>query len=334
MSLARRRVFVSALIAFLGAPALASAQEPEATEAKHPTKVAGLEAPPQPQPDVVTPPPAPKPNASPYSPPWQMRGVVPVTSVRSDTSFAFYDKPGDATVASILGVSFKATPELMPLVRVGVVGNSSPQPVGGAVNIVNPVVGAIYGLKLGDFRLAPFLGCNVPVGMGGGDKPDPGHAAANGAGNLARSAMDGVMFTPNYFALLPGIGFAYVAHGFTAQTDATFIEFIRVRGDKNPMAKDAARSNLTFGLHVGYFLLPQLSIGAELHGQAWLANASVKSDAANRSQLSLAAGPRFHMRLRDGVWFRPGVAYSGGIDKPMSGAGEKVVQLDLPVSFQ
>ena len=336
MTLVRRRVFTSQLALALLAPAAASAQEAGGAEQpKRPTRVAGLEQPAQPPPDAVVPaPPAPKPTPAPYSPPWQMRGVVPVNAIRSDTSLGFNDKPGDTTVASILGASFKLTPSLMPMVRAGVVGNSTSAPTGGGFNIVNPMVGALYGIKLGDFRLAPFLGANVPIGMGGGDKPDKGKAAANAAGNLARSAMDGVMFNPNYFAVLPGVGLAYVAHGFTAQIDATFIEFVRVRGQNNPGAKDSARSNLTGGLHVGYFVLPQLSFGAELRGQVWLVNDSVPSDAAGRSQLSAAAGPRFHFEIRDKVWFRPGVAYSGGIDKPMSGAGEKVVQLDLPVSFQ
>jgi hypothetical protein len=115
---------------------------------------------------------------APYSLPWQLRPAVPVSVLRSDTAVALHDdaagKPS-YTAASTLLFSYKVTRDFAPFVRLGLVG--SPQ---GAV-VTNPAFGATYGLKLGrDFRLAFFLGLTAPVGMGGGDRPNPDHAAVIG----------------------------------------------------------------------------------------------------------------------------------------------------------
>ena len=73
--------------------------------------------------------------------------------------------------------------------------------------VTNPAFGATYGLKLGrDFRLGFFLGLTAPVGMGGGDKPNPDAAAVIKLGVPARSAMDNAMFAVNDFTVFPGVG--------------------------------------------------------------------------------------------------------------------------------
>src|SRR5689334_15864953 len=86
---------------------------------------------------------APAPPPPPYSLPWQLRPVVAATVIRSDTALAFYENPmsgeSGSTVASMLLGSYKVTPELAPLVRLGVVSNSPPDGAGdSAVNFLNP----------------------------------------------------------------------------------------------------------------------------------------------------------------------------------------------------
>jgi hypothetical protein len=292
----------------------------------------------------MAPPPPP-----PYSLPWQLRPVAVANVVRSDTAIAFYENPvsgeSGSTVASMLLGSYKVTPDLAPLVRLGLVSNSPPSgsmtaagaAIDSALNFINPVVGATYAIKLSpDFKLAPFLGFTIPIGGGGGDMPEPGNATANGAGILARSAMDNAMFAVNYFTVFPGLGFAYVNHGFTAQVEVTLLQLLRVRGENHPAGADSSRTNFTTGLHLGYFFIPQLSAGAELRYQRWLSTpAAVKADPtrASRDNTTVAIGLRGHFKLNDTMWLRPGLANARGLDDPMDLQKYNNVQLDVPFVF-
>jgi hypothetical protein len=304
-----------------------------------------------------------KPKPPPYSLPWQLRPVVAGNVVRLDTAVAFYKNPtsdkSGTTVASMLLFSYKVIENLAPLVRVGLVSNSPPDGnmVAGAMppkemdsstGFLNPVLGATYGIKLGkDFKLGLFLGLTVPIGSGGGDDAKPEAKEANRLGIPARSAMDNAMFAVNDFTIFPGVGFAYVGHGFTAQVEATLLQLTRVKGDEKNAAgvaanPDKSKTNFTTGLHVGYFVIPMLSLGAEIRHQRWLSTPkAVEADEALaddaqmgvRDTTTFAVGPRFHFKLSDSVWFRPGVAYAMPLDKPFSKSKHKMVQLDLPVAF-
>jgi len=293
---------------------------------------------------------APAPPPPPYSLPWQLRPVVAGNVVRSDTAIAFYENPvsgeSGSTVASMLLGSYKVTPDFAPLVRLGVVSNSPPESAGeSGFNFINPVVGGTYAFKLSpDFKLAAFLGLTIPVGGGGGDMPESGNAAANGAGIVARSAMDNAMFAVNYFTIFPGVGLAYVNHGFTAQIEVTLLELLRVRGKDNPANADSARTNFTAGLHLGYFFIPQLSAGAELRHQRWLSTPStikaggmtMRTQAMEdtlRDTTTFAIGIRGHIKLNDTMWLRPGIAYARALDDPMDLAKYNIVQVDLPFVF-
>jgi hypothetical protein len=340
------------------APAAAApAAPPEPVPAAAP---AAVEAAPAPAMASEAPPAEPavaKPKPPPYSLPWQLRPAVVGNVVRSDTAFAFYKdaagKESGSTVASMLLASYKVTESFAPLVRVGVVSNSPPsgtmaagKPVDSAVNFINPVVGGTYAIKPAKpLRLAFFLGLTIPVGSGGGDDPKAKNTTANAAGIRARSAMDNAMFAVNDFTVFPGVDFAYVAGGFTAQIEATVLQLTRVKGDKQPAMglpknPDKSKTNFTMGIHVGYFLAPFLSVGVEWRHQRWLSTPkSVEADEASmtpqglRDTSTFALGPRFHFKLSDSVWFRPGVAFAMATDKPMEKAEYKIVQLDLPIAF-
>lgn len=296
--------------------------------------------------------PPPSPPRPPYSLPWQLRSAMAGTGVRSDTAIASFKDAksgnGGTTVATMLTGSYQVANGFAPMVRLGFVGNSppsavpvagTPAPPGGGVSLVNPVIGATYSLALpAHFRLAFFLGVTVPIGMGGGDTPDGTQLAAAKAGVLARSAMDNAMFAVNDMTVFPGLDIAFVSHGFTAQAEVTLFQLGRVRGGggATPHNPDAAKTNLTTGLHLGYFIIPQLSLGAELRYQRWLSTpAAVAADAtgASRDNLSFAIGPRLNVKLSEGTWFRPGIAYARGLDDPMSKSSYNVVQLDLPFVF-
>ena len=117
--------------------------------------------------------------------------------------------------------------------------------------------------------------------------------------------------------------------------EATLFQLNRVRGDKAD--PDSSKTNLTMGLHLGYFLADMLSIGAELRYQRWLSppKAVTPTNAATSLDLaSIGVGPRLHFKLGPGVWMRPGVAYVRGFDAPMyRPMNDNIVQLDIPVVF-
>jgi hypothetical protein len=257
-----------------------------------------------------------------------------VSVVRSDTTAAFYEDAASnrgTTVASTILASYKVTPEIAPLIRMGFVQNSPPQG-GAALSLMNPVFGGVYAMKPNpELRLAFFLAIAVPFGQGGGNTPDPDRVLATRSGVPARSAMDNAMLAVNDLVVFPGADLAWVAGGLTVQLEVTVLQLTRVRGAD--VQRDASRTNLTGGVHLGYFFLPQLSLGAELRHQRWLSTpAAVESDGSLRDTTTFAMGPRVHIKLGD-LWFRPGIAYARGIDAPMSTSRYNIVQLDLPVVF-
>jgi hypothetical protein len=291
--------------------------------------------------------PAERPASAPYSLPFQLRPVTSATVLRSDTSFGAYDnlaaQHGFAVVSELTGSwripGTQAGPGtgLAPLVKLTVVNDSPPGTTAGGFAFVNPLVGASYAATLGSgLRASVFAGITIPVGMGGGDTPNPGEADARTVGPVIRAGMDNSLFAVNDVAFIPGLDVAYVAHGFTAQAEATFFQLERVRGAK--AQAEASKTNLTGGIHLGYFLAPFLSLGAELRIQWWLDPPfNVQNHKPNTSYdlTSLGVGPRLHFQLARDIWIRPGVSYTRGFDPPMTpkGFNDNVVQLDVPVVF-
>ena len=100
------------------------APPPAATEAAAPAPAATAVAA-----GTVAPAAAPTPPPPPYSLPWQLRPVGAVNVLRSDTAVAFYDNGAGAsgsTVATMLLGSYKVTPSLAPMVRLGFTQNDAP----------------------------------------------------------------------------------------------------------------------------------------------------------------------------------------------------------------
>jgi hypothetical protein len=246
------------------------------------------------------------------------------------------------TVATTLLASWKVPGTgpagfgLAPLVRFAAVSDSPPSSVasGGGFAVVNPLAGVTYAIPLGGgFRLAGFLGTTLPVGMGGGDNPNAGQADARNAGVWARAAMDNSLFAVNDWATIPGIDIAYVGHGFTVQAEATLFELVRVRGAQ--VQHEATKTNLTAGVHAGWFATRMLSIGAELRYQRWIdAPFAAEQGKTSVDNMTFAFGPRLHFPMGDSSWVRPGVAFSRGVDSPLAGTmNADIVQLDVPVVF-
>jgi hypothetical protein len=283
-------------------------------------------------------PPAAAPKPAPYSLPWLLRPAVPASVVRLDETLAFYRDPasGSSGASYLTGLvaTWRASPRWVPVFRQIFVHNAAPS--GGTdlsgSGLSNPLVGVSHLRPFGrGFRLSVFAATTIPVGSGGGDRPDPGAAAAMSAAIPARSAMDNALFATNYWTLVAGLGIARITPGLTLQAEATLLQLTRVRG---PSTQDESRTNFTAGLHVGHFFSPRLSLGGELRIQRWLSDAApVRRDPAAREQLTFGVGPRFHFRIAGRYWLRPGLSYSRAFDDPMKKKGYDILQLDVPFAF-
>jgi hypothetical protein len=182
-----------------------------------------------------------------------------------------------------------------------------------------------------NFKVPVFLGCTVPVGSGGGDTPDLADRAAMAAGVYARSALDNSLFAVNYQTVTAGAGLAYLFRGLTMQVEATVFQLTRVRGET--VDKDAGKTNLTAGIHLGYAVTPWLVASGELRGQRWLSTpASVLANPASREQFTGGLGLRSRVTLGR-VTLRPGAAFFVPLDDPMQKQGYRIVQVDVPVTF-
>lgn len=293
----------------------------------------------------LAPPPAPTapPAPGPYSLPWQLRPAAASTAVRLDSSVAFYDSAGQSgrTEATMLLGSYAVSPHLAPLVRLGIVQNQAPGAMPDGSSFINPIVGLTYSRHTEVIRWALFAGATIPVGAGSGDHPDAAVSAANTAGLQARSGMDNAMFAVNYATGILGGDVAYVGHRLTLQAEATLFQLFRVHGDgAGPQSTDGARTNSTMGVHAGYFLLPMLSVGAELRYQRWLTTptrlvmgAKVDIPDPNKDTMTVAIGPRLHFKVGRNMFLRPGVSYTRALDNPLSAASYNTLQVDVPVVF-
>lgn len=272
----------------------------------------------------------------PYSLPLQLRPAAAVNVVRVDSAHAMFDDAmgsGSTTATMVLG-SYKLHPAVAGFVRFGTVRNAPPTG-GSTTTIVNPALGAVYGGRMSkELRYGAMLAVALPLGMGGGNDGNADRAAAARAGILARSALDNAMFALNDLVVFPGFGLAYVADGLTVQGELTVLELVRVRGDA--VQADELKTNMTAGLHVGYFVTPWVSPMAELRYQRWLSTpAAVAADAtrASRDVLTASIGVRFHVEVSPGVFARPALAYARGLDDPMDARGYHIIHLDVPVPF-
>jgi hypothetical protein len=242
-----------------------------------------------------------------------------------------------STVATTLLASYKVTPSLAPLVRLAMVRNEVPGPMlGSGTSFVNPMLGISYGTSRGArWRSSAILAAALPVGMGGDEPATMDEvAAATAAGLAARSGMDNALFAVNYFVAMGGVDLAHVARDLTVQAEITLLQLFRARNADIPSGADATRTNLTTGLHVGYFLLPWVSAGGELRHQRWLSTPrAVAANASLRETTTFALGPRFHFKLSERTWLRPGLTYVRALDDPMAASRYQILQVDLPVAF-
>lgn len=286
-------------------------------------------------PQAPAPPPAPAPSPAPYVAPFGLRSVNAATSVRAETAYGL-NSGTSSTVVQYLTASYAIRPDLGVALRGGWV-DFIPQGSDSSRALTNLVVSGIWTARpIEPVRVAVTGGLGLPVAQGGGDRPDAGEAAAIAAGTLARSRLEGSsMFSPNDLVPFVSGDVAYVSGGLTVQAEATIYELLRVKG--SVADPDGNKTSLTTGVHVGYQIVPLLSLGAELRDQSYLTTpAAVESGKTSRSWVTVGGGPRLHFHLAKSIRFRPGLAYLQPLNDPsptISASAYHIVQLDLPLTF-
>lgn len=286
-------------------------------------------------------PPKPEANATPKSASgsapvvaaFGLRGVGAGSGIRLDQTFAPYAVADKSYFESVhfLSGSYKLSDSFAISARTGV-DRYGPSGASTTTGVLNTALGIQGATKVGSwFRFAASSGVVLPTANGGGNSPNPDVAAAHKAGNLARAFMSGSMFAANEVTFPLGVDLAFVAKGFTAQIETGLSAAFRVRGEQATV--DANKVNTGSGILVGYYVLPELSVGAELWYQRYLSTpTAVAKDSTQRDNLSVAGGVRAQVKAA-GTTFRPGVSYGVGLRGQVSDKHVQMVQIDLPVSF-
>jgi len=267
-----------------------------------------------------------------YSLPWVMRPGIAPDLLRVDVTVAMQSQATNtATIFTGGARPFRALPDLGFYGRVGVLSHApevgaSAGETGAA--LANPVLFALWTPKLAPgWRLPVFLGATVPVGAGA--DASPLRRATIASGILTRQAMDNAMFAANYFTVMGGAGLLWMGHGLTAQAEFTVLQLTRVTGES--VDADGSRTNFTVGGHVGYQVIPWLTVSLEAHYQRWLSTpAAVSANGLLRDQFTIGGGVRANLPLGSAL-VRPGVAFFLPVGGRMGELEYRVVQFDLAV---
>ncbi len=274
-----------------------------------------------------------------YSLPWVMRPAIAPTLLRVDVAVAMQSQA--TNTASIFTGGLRPIRSRQDLGFYGRVGVLTHAPDTGAqagetgAALANPVLFALWTPQLAPgWRLPVFLGATVPVGAGA--DASPLRRATIGTGIQTRQAMDNAMFAANYFTVMGGAGLMWMGHGLTAQAEFTVLQLTRVWGES--VDKDESRTNLTVGLHVGYQVVPWLTVSAEMHYQRWLSDpaavvgAAPAGNALRRDQLTVGGGVRGNFPVGRFL-LRPGVAFFIPTNGFMDSKDYRILQFDLAVPF-
>ncbi len=286
--------------------------------------------------ETPAPPPPPGPMArARYSLPWNLRPAIAPNILRVDVALAFQSTAlSTATIFTGGGKPFAGVPDLGIYGRLGVVSNA-PDNADSQTTLVNPLVFALWTPQIATgLRLPVFLGATVPIGTG--SDASAMQRAAFGSGVYTRQAMDNAMFAANYFTVMGGAGLMWMGHGLTAQAEFTVLQLTRVWGES--FERDESRTNLTVGAHVGYQVIPWLTVSAEMHYQRWLSDpaavvaAPPAGNELKRDQLTLGCGVLGNFAAGR-VLLRPGVAFFVPVGGFMNAQDYRVLQFDLAAPF-
>lgn len=288
----------------------------------------------QPAPPVAQPAPPPGPMArARYSLPWNLRPAIAPNIVRVDSALAFQAAAlSTVTILTGGGRPISSVPDLGFYGRLGV-ETHAPNGADTRTAFANPVLFGLWTPQVATgLRIPVFLGVSVPVGQG--SDASAAQRAAFGSGVYTRQAMDNAMFAGNFFATMAGVGVMWMGHGLTTQFEATLVQLFRVWGEA--VDADTSRTNLMMGAHVGYQVIPWLTVSVEAHYQRWLSDPaavvgpSPGGNSLRRDQFTLGGGVRGNIPVGRAL-LRPGVAFFMPVGGWMGAQDYKILQFDLAV---
>jgi hypothetical protein len=316
----RPRRWVAGLVAGALSFAVVRAAHADAPAVEAPSGTAERAAPEEPQP-------------APYAAAFGLRVPAAATAVRAETAYGL-DVLASRTVVEYLTAAYAPTRRLSFFVRGGWV-ELTPESGPSVSAFTNVALGGQWAGRLSrGWRVAGTLGTGLPVAQGGGSPPDAGAASAIAAGNLARSRLEGsTMFSPNDVAPFVGGDIGWASGGLTVQAEANLFELVRVRGEA--VDHDATKTSFMGGVHAGYFVFPQMSVGLEVRDQTFLSTpAAVAAGKTSRSWVTAGGGIRGVVRVGAHAVFKPGVAYFQPVNDPgptVSAGRYHIAQIDLLV---
>jgi hypothetical protein len=262
--------------------------------------------------------------------PWHMRPMVAVTLLRIDGDIAFTNAGrSEATIASA-GWAF--IPNFGVFARIAMTNNQPNMgPSGTALS--NPIVFGLWTPQIvPHIRAIVMGGLALPVGMGGGNHPDPGQRAAIASGVYTRLAMDNALFAVNYITPTVGLGLGYADHRVTVIAESTVLQLFRVRGEQLDL--EPTRTNFTAGIHVGYTFIDYLTASVEMRYQRWLTTpVPVMLNPALRDEPNVEFGLRGNIPFSNKVLMRPGFGASVPLTGRLGPNKGWVLQFDVPVAF-
>jgi hypothetical protein len=270
-----------------------------------------------------------------YVLPFQLRSASPKTGIRIDTLVAPYRYAGMSALETVVFFSgqLRVHPHFFLQARWGFDDNRVGKGDRNRTGFVNPSLGVTLAFPIGPVvRFAASSSVGLPLATGGGDGADADGLFLQRQGALARSAMENNSFAVNDLGFPTGLSLAIVQRGFTAQVDGTIIASGRVKG--TGAEGDQAKVNSTFGLFLGYLVIPEISVGLELRYQYYLLPpALVDQDPSARDNLTAGAGGRIEIELSDTTHVKPGICLSTGLVGYVEQQSFHMVQFDVPISF-
>jgi hypothetical protein len=266
--------------------------------------------------------------------PFQLRSASPRSGLRVDTIVAPYRHAGESALETVVFLSgqVRLQQHFFLQARWGFADNRVGTGERNRTGFVNPSLGVILAFPVGSlFRFAASTAVGFPLATDG-DANDADGLFLQRQGALARSSMDNNAFSPNDLGVPTGLSLAFVNRGLTAQVDGTIIASGRVKGAGTD--GDGAKVNSTFGFFLGYYVIPEISLGAELRYQYYLLPPSIVDlDPSARDNLTAGAGGRVDIELSDSARMRPGICLSMGLAGYVEQQSFRMVQFDVPISF-
>lgn len=267
-------------------------------------------------------------SPAPYDWPFRARSAEISSFVRTDVAMATSHQGREGrheyAMTQLASVGIAVTDWLAPYVRGGWAFQHDRFDVEGAI-FANLELGAAAFTPISrEVRLGGHFAVFVPTGSGRGPSAPSFELAAQQEGARARLGTDSSLFLTHHGGISASIAIAYVHAGLVAQMEIGLEGLWRIEGPEDGALAPAG------AIHLGYFVLPELSLALELTHHQWAGGRAYLGTPA--SITSVLLGARAHVAI-DRVTLRPGASYSHALGGQLAEIHHHVLQLDLVIDL-